>query len=79
MGLGCPVICSEKDPIIEIVGEAGIYFDPEDVNNMQYILENALFDDTLLKEMISRGYQRASMFRWERTIEQTMKLYRSLL
>jgi len=79
MGLGCPVICSNKGPIPEIVGEAGIYFDPEDVNNMQYILEKALYDDTLLEEMVKRGYQRSSTFSWDRTASQTIALYRSLL
>ncbi|MCJ7547020.1 MAG: glycosyltransferase family 4 protein [Deltaproteobacteria bacterium] len=79
MGLGCPVICSNKGPITEIVGEAGIYFDPEDVNNMQYILEKALYDDTLLEEMVKRGYQRSSTFSWDRTARQTLALYRSLL
>lgn len=79
MGLGCPVICSDRNPVGETVGEAGIYFDPEDVINMQYILENALFDDTLLDEMVKRGYQRASAFSWDRSAGQTMNLYRSLL
>lgn len=79
MGLGCPVICSNKDPIAETVGEAGIYFDPEDVNNTQYILENTLFDDTLLDEMVKQGYQRSAKFSWDRTASQTLALYRSLL
>jgi glycosyltransferase involved in cell wall biosynthesis len=79
MGLGCPVICSDRNPITEIVGEAGIYFDPEDVNNMQYILEKALYDDTLLEEMVKRGYQRSSTFSWDLTARQTLALYRSLL
>ena len=79
MGLGCPVICSDKDPIGETVGEAGIYFDPEDVNNIEYVLENALFDNILLKEMVTRGHQRASAFNWDRTAGKTMEVYRSLL
>jgi glycosyltransferase involved in cell wall biosynthesis len=79
MGLGCPVLCSNRGPFPEIVGDAGIYFDPEDVNHMQSILEKALFDNTLLEEMVKRGYQRSSTFSWDRTANQTLALYRSLL
>ena len=79
MGMGCPVLCSNRGPFPEIVGDAGIYFDPEDVNNMQYILEKTLYNDTLLGEMLKRGYQRSSRFSWDRTASQTLALYRSLL
>lgn len=79
MGVGCPVLCSNRGPFPEIVGDAGIYFDPEDMDNMQSVLEKTLFDDTLLKEMVKRGYQRSSMFSWDRTVSQTLAVYRSLL
>ena len=79
MGAGCPVFCSNRGPFPEIVGDAGIYFDPEDVDQMQSILEKALFDNTLLEEMVKRGYQRSSMFSWDRAASQTLALYRSLL
>lgn len=79
MGMGCPVLCSNRGPFPEIVGDAGIYFDPEDVNHMQDVLEKALFDDSLLEEMVKRGYQRLSAFSWDRTASQTLALYRSLI
>jgi glycosyltransferase involved in cell wall biosynthesis len=79
MGVGCPVLCSNRGPFPEIVGDAGIYFDPEDVNHMQYILEKKLFDDALLEEMGKRGLQRSSVFSWDRTARQTLALYQSLL
>jgi glycosyltransferase involved in cell wall biosynthesis len=79
MGAGCPVLCSNRGPFPEVVGDAGIYFDPEDVDHMQSVVEKALFDDTLLGEMVKRGYQRSSMFSWDRTASQTLALYRSLL
>ena len=79
MGVGCPVLCSNRGPFPEIVGDAGVYFDPEDVNHMQTILEKTLFDDTLLGEMVKRGYQRSSAFSWDRTARQTLALYHSLV
>jgi glycosyltransferase involved in cell wall biosynthesis len=79
MGAGCPILCSDRGPFPEIVGDAGIYFDPENVNHMQSILEKVLFDDTLLKEIVKRGYQRSFAFSWHRTVSETLALYRSLL
>lgn len=79
MGVGCPVLCSNRGPFPEIVGDAGVYFDPEEVDHMQSVLEEALFDDTVLEEMVKRGYQRSSMFSWDRAACQTLALYRSLL
>ena len=79
MGVGCPVLCSNRGPFPEIVGNAGLYFDPEDVDQMQSVLEKTLFDGPLLEEMVRRGYQRSSKFSWDRTARQTLALYRSLL
>jgi glycosyltransferase involved in cell wall biosynthesis len=79
MGAGCPVLCSNRGPFPEIVGDAGIYFDPEDVDHMQSVMEKALFDDTLLGEKVKRGCERSSMFSWDRSARQTLTVYRSLL
>jgi glycosyltransferase involved in cell wall biosynthesis len=78
MGLGCPVICSNRGPISEIVGDAGIYFDPEDIGHIQHVLETALFDDSLLQEKIKCGYQRAAMFSWDDAAKETLGVYQSL-
>ncbi len=78
MGLGCPVICSNKDPMLEIANDAGIYFDPNDTDHIQHVLETALVDDSLLQEKIKRGYQRAAMFNWDDTVKKTLAVYQSL-
>jgi glycosyltransferase involved in cell wall biosynthesis len=78
MGLGCPVICSNRDPMLEIADDAGIYFDPEDIDHIQHVLETALTDNSLLQEKIKRGYQRAAMFNWDDTVKKTLAVYQSL-
>ncbi len=78
MGLGCPVICSNRDPMLEIADDAGIYFDPNDIDHIRHVLETALADDSLLQEKIKRGYQRAAMFNWDDTVKKTLAVYRSL-
>lgn len=79
MGLGCPVICSNRGPISEIAGDAGIYFDPDNIGHIQHVLESAIIDDSLLQEKIKRGYQRAAMFSWDDTVKETLAVYQSLV
>jgi len=79
MGLGCPVICSDRGPMPEVVEDAGAYFNPGDIDHMQHVLEKVLFDDSLLEDLSGRGPRRASLFSWDRTARETLDVYRTLL
>ena len=79
MGLSCPVICSNSGSIPEVVGDAGIYFDPHDITSIRKALENTLFNENLLAHLKMRGLQRESMFSWDRCANETVAVYRSLL
>lgn len=78
MGSSCPVICSDRGPIPEVVEDAGVYFAPDSIESMKSTLEQVLFDDSLLLNMTAKGLQRASMFSWDKTAVETLSLYRSL-
>ncbi|HXN06920.1 MAG TPA: glycosyltransferase family 1 protein [Nitrospiria bacterium] len=78
MSYGCPVICSTGGAIPEIVGNAGIYFDPESSESIQVVLEKSLFDDSLIKEMVVRGRKRVKEFSWEKCARETLEVYKSL-
>lgn len=79
MSLGCPVICSNLSSLPEIVGNAGIYFDPNDIDSIQNALENSLFNDKLLKNMTEEGFKRSLKFNWDKCARETLALYQSLL
>jgi glycosyltransferase involved in cell wall biosynthesis len=78
MSYGCPVICSNRSSIPEIAGTAGIYFNPESVDELQIVLEKALFEDSLLKEAGARGIDRNKQFSWDLCAKETLEVYRSL-
>jgi mannosyltransferase len=78
MAAGCPVICSNTSSLPEVVGNAGLTFDPLKIDSAaEYIvkLKNPLFR----KEVISNGFDNAQRFSWETTGNQTLNLYKSLL
>ena len=79
MGFDCPVICANAGSLPEVAGDAGVYFDPENIEEIQHVLETSLFDDTLLREQIKRGKKRVTEFNWDRAARETMDLYRSLV
>lgn len=79
MSLSCPVICSKSSSIPEVVGDAGIYFEPNSISSIQNALEDTLFNESLLADMKKRGVQRASIFSWDKCASETLSVYRSLL
>ena len=79
MSLGCPVICSNTSSIPEVVGAAGEYFDPGDVESMRTAIESVLESRTRCKELVAKGYARCALFSWTRCAEETLNIYRSLL
>lgn len=79
MSLSCPVICSNSSSIPEVVGDTGVYFDPNDISSIQNALDETLFNKKLLLELKKRALERASIFSWDKCVSETLSVYRSLL
>jgi mannosyltransferase len=78
MNCGCPVIASNTSSIPEVVGDAGILINPEDIEAMAAALE-VLLDDNTRHKYIGRGLARAKLFTWERTAQKHIDIYQSLV
>jgi glycosyltransferase involved in cell wall biosynthesis len=78
MTLGCPVTASARGSIPEVLGDAGIMFDPDVPESVSKALRDVLFDDRLRDNLISRGHSRATLFSWQRTVEATCTAYKHL-
>lgn len=76
---GLPVITSNISSMPEVGGNAAIYVDPFDIEDMREKIENIMNDEQLKQEMIGKGYKRAKEFSWEKTALETAKVYRSLI
>ena len=79
MSLGCPVICSNTSSIPEVVGDAGEYFDPADIESMRVAIEAVLQSTVRTKELVAKGHARRSLFSWQRCASETLDVYRSNL
>lgn len=79
MNNGCPVLCSTAASLPEVGGEAALYFDPLDANNLAAVIERFLTDPTLKSDLRTRGIEHAARFTWEKTARATLKALVSCL
>lgn len=76
MACGCPVVSSQATSLPELVGEAGLLFDPLDVEAMAAAIERVLLDRDFREELARKGLERAKHFSLERVAQETVKVYR---
>ncbi len=79
MAWGAPVICSRATSLPEVVGDAALTFEPDDILELQHNIERLSEDHTLRQELRNRGLERAKMFSWRNTAEETLKVYERVL
>jgi len=79
MSHGCPVVCSDAGSIPEVVGDAGAYFDPNNVEDLRTALEHVATTETLQADLRRRGYARLNAFSWDRCAAATAQIYREII
>ena len=76
MAAGTPVVAGSRGALPEVVGDAGVLVDPEDVNAIASGIETALAD----RERLTRaGRARAAGFTWEKAAAAMAAIYRELV
>lgn len=76
MGFGCPVVCADRGSLPEVVGPAGIYFDPDDADSIRQAIEQAAFDTAATRKLKPHMAERERGYRWSRTVAATLRTYR---
>lgn len=60
-----PVVASEVASIPEVAGDAALYFDPDDREDMAAKISTVLEDESLRRELVANGQERLKYFSWE--------------
>jgi glycosyltransferase involved in cell wall biosynthesis len=79
MTLGCPVITANTSSLPEVGGDAVLYIDPFSVEDLADKILKVISDRQLRSDLITKGFQQASLFSWEKTAQSTLTAYKSLL
>jgi glycosyltransferase involved in cell wall biosynthesis len=78
MSCGTAVITSHATSLPEIVGNAAVLFDPHDVEGLADAITTLLQDPDRREDLAAKGLERARSFSWEKTIAQTIEVYRAV-
>ncbi len=78
MACGTPVITSNVSSLPEVVGDAAMLINPEDVDALTVAMARVLSDEKIQREMRDKGLKRAQAFSWERAASETLAVYRQV-
>ncbi|HSM70979.1 MAG TPA: glycosyltransferase family 1 protein [Anaerolineales bacterium] len=73
MACGIPVIVSDGGALPETVGDAGLIFKATDVNDLTGSIEECLSDNGVRTSLVTRGFERAKQFTWQKSAETVWK------
>lgn len=76
MACGTPVISSTRGALEEVVADAALVVDPEDVADITRALISLATDLALAESLNSKGLTNASRFHWSRTAAEVTDIYR---
>ncbi len=74
MACGLPVAASERNSIPEILGDAGVIFDPSVPENMAATIARLLEDPDLCEQLRVKGLARAELFSWEKSAQRMIEI-----
>jgi len=79
MAAKCPVVSSNASSMPEVINDAGIYFDPNSVEEMRLAIESVIEDVTLRAKLILLGLENIKKFSWEKCAGETLSVYENLI
>jgi glycosyltransferase involved in cell wall biosynthesis len=78
MAHGTPVVTSNVSSLPEVVGNAAVLVNPENVFEIMRALHRVLTDQALRVRMKERGYKQATRFSWEISVRRVLDVYREV-
>ncbi len=78
MATGCPVICSDRGSLPEVVGNAARIVDAESAEAIAAAMLELISDQQLASNMVGQGLTRASEFSWAKVAAGVSHLYRQV-
>ena len=76
MASGTPVVASNVSSLPEVLGDAALLVNPENVFEIARAIQDALLDEDLRSELIAKGKSQAARYSWERSARDVLEVYR---
>jgi glycosyltransferase involved in cell wall biosynthesis len=68
-----PVICANNSSLPEVGGEAALYFEEKDPNDLAEKINQILSSEMLRNELIAKGQEQIKKFSWEKCAQETLE------
>ncbi len=78
MACGTPVLVSNTGSLPEVVGDAGLYFDPRNDLELANVLRRVLDEGALRQDLSERSSRRALAFSWKQTASSVLALFQEV-
>lgn len=79
MASGVPVVTANRSSLPEVGGDAALYVEPEDVDQLAAAIEQALDDADWRERAITKGFAHAERFSWQQCAADTLVAYRATM
>ncbi|MFH1477931.1 MAG: glycosyltransferase family 1 protein [Verrucomicrobiota bacterium] len=71
MAAGLPIACSNRQPMPEVLGDAGVYFDPEKPEEIAAAIRALIDQPERAFQLAQKAHERAQAYSWERCANDT--------
>lgn len=79
MAAGVPVVCSETSSLPEVGGDAALYFNPENTQEIEKAILKVFNDQKLRQDLINKGYEQVEKFSWEKCAKETLTIFKKVV
>ena len=79
MAQGTPVVTSNVSSLPEVVGDAAVLVNPENIFEISRGIRQALLDDSLRDSLAERGRRQVARFSWDRAADRVLEIYREVI
>ena len=79
MALGTPVVTANASSLPEVVGDAAVLVNPENVFEIMRALHRVLLDQPLRERLKERSFRQAQRFSWEVSAQRILQVYQEVV
>ncbi|MDZ7730947.1 MAG: glycosyltransferase family 1 protein [Natrialbaceae archaeon] len=78
MACGTPVVASNTSSLPEVLGNAAVFTDPTSIDDIVHEMISLLNNSSKRNKMVARGITHSQKFTWENSLEDLMRVFRSI-
>lgn len=79
MACGCPVAASNAASLLEVCGDAVVYFDPKNNEDIAQKIYDLINNECLIIKLKEKGFQRVAQFTWDICAQETSNVINELI